>query len=189
MKRNILIFTIFVLVAGFTMWLLFAEKASAPVKEEQYVSEKFGISFSVPDGYFIAHEIMEEGSGERERYTIVLMEDTKENRDLVTGSSTPERDGPPTITIGIFQNNLDNYTARSFIEGTNFSNFKLSDGVISETTLAGEPALSYHASGLYENENIVVARQIFVYMFTAFYNDPRDKILTDFSETIKTVRF
>jgi hypothetical protein len=189
MKSNILIFTIFVLVAGFTMWLLFDEKASAPTREGQYVSEKFGISFSVPKGYFIAHEITEEGSGERERYTIVLMEDTKENRGLVTGSSTPERDGPPTITVGIFQNNLDNYTARSFIDGTSFSNFKLSDGVISETTLEGESALSYHASGLYENENIVVAHQDFVYMFTAFYNSPGDKILADFKETMKTVRF
>ncbi|TSC54673.1 MAG: hypothetical protein LiPW30_139 [Parcubacteria group bacterium LiPW_30] len=189
MKKNILIFTGFVLIASFIAWLLFVEKVSAPAKEEQYVSEKFGISFSVPDGYFIAHEITEEGSGERERYTIVFMEDTKENRDLVSGVSTPERDGPPTITIGIFQNNLDNYTARSFIEGTSFSNFKLSDGVISETTIAGESALSYHASGLYENKNIVIARQNFVYMFTAFYNDPKDKILTDFEEMVKTVRF
>lgn len=189
MKRNILIFIVFVVMIVFAWMFLFEDKASAPTKERQYVSGKFGISFSVPDGYFIAHEITEEGSGERERYTIVLMEDTKENRDLVSGVSTPERDGPPTITIGIFQNNLDNYTARSFIEGTSFSNFKLSDGVISETTIAGESALSYHASGLYENKIIVIARQNFVYMFTAFYNDPKDKILTDFEEMVKTVRF
>ncbi|MDZ4226851.1 MAG: hypothetical protein U1D26_00035, partial [Patescibacteria group bacterium] len=96
---------------------------------------------------------------------------------------------PPTITITIFQNNLDNYTTRGFVEGTNFSNFKLSDGNTTELSVGGEAGLKYSATGLYENDNVVVALPSYVYMFTAFYNSPTDRIRADFEDVLRSVEF
>lgn len=151
----------------------------------EYRSEEYGLSFAYPENYFIKeyHE-----TGERTRHTIVLMEDTPGNRDIADGKVVGT-ESPPTITITLFQNNLDNMSARSFVEGTSFSNFKLSDGTTVETMVGGAPALRYHATGLYENENAVVARPAWVYMFTGFYLNENDPIRTHFEELLTTVRF
>ena len=152
-----------------------------------YRSLKLGVAFSIPSGYFVSE--VDEGNGERAHSAIVLMEDTQENRDLVSGKGVLGREAPPTLTIGVFQNNLDNYTAKMFVEGSSDSNFKLSDGVLIETVVGGESGLRYRATWLYENENVVIARPEFVYMFTAFYNEKNDGMLERFEQVLKTVEF
>ena len=129
--------------------------------DKTYRSETYGISFTYPAKYFVQEMST---TGERIQATIVLMEDTPENRGLAAGNLSDGRGGPPTITIGIYQNNLDKYTAESFIRGTNFSNFKLSDGILTPYAVGGLSGFAYHASGLYENENVAVAQPEFVYI-------------------------
>lgn len=161
-----------------------------PISKEQndtsYISSEYGLSFEYPQGYFVAFE--QTLDGEREQHAIVLAEDTPAVRALFSnpGSAT---EGPPTITITIFQNDLDHYTLQSFVEGTNFSNFKLSDENKTETTVGGETAWRYRATGLYENDNVVVVRPEYVYMLTAFFNSPEDQILKDFDAILQTVTF
>ena len=182
--KNLIIFAIIVLGIGGAV-LLFI-----PAKTEQsmprYGSEQYGLQFTYPKNYFI-HEV-NSNSGERESHAIVLIEDTPENRALIAGE-IPGTEAPPTITISLFQNNLDTYTAQEFVEGTNFSNFKLSDGTYLEIMLGGEPALQYHATGLYENENVVVALPDYVYMFTGFYHAPTDPIRNVFEQVLESVTF
>ncbi len=165
---------------------LFFYPASEGGKPITHISSEYDISFSYPQNYMIALE--QTRGGEREQHAIVLAEDTPENRELFSnpGSAT---EGPPTITVTIFQNNLDNYTLLNFVESTNFSNFKMSDGTKIETTVAGEPAWRYRATGLYENDNVVVVSPEYVYMFTAFFNSPDDQILKDFDVILETVKF
>jgi hypothetical protein len=151
-----------------------------------YKSDELGVQFMYPAKYFVAYE--SSATGERNQHAIVLAEDTPGNRYLFSDSNSAT-DGPPTITITVYQNNLDNYSARSFIEGNNFSNFKLSNGVTSEVLVGGESGLRYSATGLYENINVVVARPDYVYMFTAFYNSPSDQILADFDVVLNSVVF
>lgn len=150
-----------------------------------YTSDAYGISFKYPGNYIVYEP--EYDSGERLRHTIVLTEDTPEHRALLNGEVL-NTEGPPTITINIYQNILDAYTTESFIRNTSFSNFKLSDGVLATTTIGGVEAFRYHATGLYENENVVIARPAYVYMFTAFYDSPTDKILADFEGILKTIQ-
>lgn len=181
--KKLIVFAVLILIAG-ALAFVYGEKPES-VKEAQFFKD-FGVSFSYPGNYFIG--IKQSLSGEREQHTIVLAEDTPENRRVFAGEE-PGREGPPTITISIYQNNLDSYTAKSFVEGTSFSNFKLSDGVTKEVLVGGEPGLRYRATGLYENVNVVVARSDYVYMFTAFYLTPEDKILSDFDKLLDTVEF
>lgn len=181
-------FLIFILVAlalvGGAVLLL--RPAGVQIRSTLYTSDEFGIRFSYPTKYFIAYESTV--GGERKQHTIVLAEDTPANRSLFSNQNLAT-DSPPTITITLFQNNLDNYSAQSFVEGTNFSNFKLSDGTIAEVRVGGEPGLRYSATGLYENKNVVVARPSYVYMFTAFFDSPTSQILTDFDNILMSVEF
>lgn len=57
-----------------------------------------------------------------------------------------------------------------------------------EIVVGGEPAWRYRATGLYENENVIV-RPEYVYMFTSFFNSPSDEIFKDFNEILETVEF
>ncbi len=183
--RRIILLIIIVLAVGTIFYL---DKKDSPEKlgDKKYQSESFGLEFSYPDNYFIGFE--DSFEGERNQHFVVLAEDTTENRRVFAGEE-PGREGPPTITVAIYQNNLDNYTAERFIKDTSFSNFKLSDGTLSEVTVGSEKGLRYRATGLYENENVVVARPNYVYMFTAFFLTPEDEIMKNFGSLLSSVKF
>jgi hypothetical protein len=183
--KKVWVVLILIIVLGGAWWLMSQEKADSPT-EQLYSSEELNLSFEYPEGYFI--EETDQSTGERNRHAIVIFEDNQFNRDLV-GGKILGTDSPPTVTISLFQNNLDNYTAKSFVEGNNFSNFKLSDGVQTETEIAGEPALRYQADGLWQSNNVVVARPDYVYMFTVFFNSPEDELVSIFENLLKTVEF
>ncbi len=151
-----------------------------------FEDKALGLSFEYPQTYFVA--LRQSSGGERGQYAIVLAEDKPEIREMFSNPK-PGTEGPPTITVTIFQNNLDNYTLQNFVEGTDFSNFKMSDGRKTEITVGGETAWRYRATGLYENDNVVVVRPEYVYMFTAFFNSPYDQILKDSDVILKTVKF
>ena len=152
-----------------------------------YNSSKFGFRFSYPKKYFL--EERELGDGHRYHYNITLTEDTEENR-LVREGKSPGREGPVAITIDLYQNNLDNYTADGWIKGTNNSNYKLSpDGTLDEVTVSGILGLRYRWSGLYEADNIVIARPDNVYSFAVTYIFPDEAIRTDFERILKTFEF
>ena len=186
MKKTtpILILGLILIIIGGVVLFFFPKATENDL--QMYTSETLGLQFLYLDTYFIAHESMV--GGERNQYAIVLAEDTPENRAFF--SDTPSAtEAPPTITITVFQNNLDNYSTQSFFEGSNFSNSKLSYGNVANVLIGEEPALRYFATGLYENENVIVALPSFVYMFTAFFNAPSDDILVDFDTILKSVSF
>lgn len=182
MKKLLLIAAVILLSIG-GLWLIINNEDSST---KEYISEKLGVSFQYPAGYLVKD--VDESTGERTRYSIVILEDTPGNRDFFAGQYS-EADPPPTITISIYQNNLDHYTLQNFVKGTSFSNFKLSDGELIDTSVANEPALRYRATGLWENENVVVARPDFVYMFTGFFDGPDDALIPLFENILKSVRF
>jgi len=183
MKKTYIVGAIIILIG---LGFLYFYPANKEQGDTSYSSSRYGLSFDYPANYFVALE--QTFDGEREQHAIVLAEDTPAIRELFSNPNSAT-EGPPTITITIFQNNLDRYTLQSFVEGTNFSNFKLSDGNKTEVTVGGETAWRYRATGLYENENVVVVRPDYVYMITAFFNSPEDAILTDFDEILKTITF
>lgn len=152
-----------------------------------YTSQALGISFTQPEGYFLAYETSQ--TGERDQHAIVLSPDTPEHRAFF--SKPPEgTEAPPTITISLFQNNLDKYTTDRFVNETNASQFKLSDGKTTDVVVGGESGLRYSATGLYDNENVVVARPAFVYMFTVMKSDPQDeKAVAAFDSLLQSVVF
>lgn len=152
---------------------------------QTYTSPNTGLTLTYPVKYFL--EEKNTGSPQRGRFTIVLMEDTAENKAVREGTG-PAREGPPTITIDMFQNDLDSYTADSWIRGTNDSNYKLSpNGVIATTSINGVSALSYRWSGLYEGETRVIARPDWVYVLSVTWLTREDALVSDFEAILSTI--
>ena len=182
-----IIVVIVVLVGGF-FWLnnyIYQEKQGDGGGEETsvptYTSEKYGISFTYPSTYQLS-EREAPGSALREHHTITLMRTV----DL----PAPEGgEGPPAISIDIYQNNLDKQTTEGWIRGSSNSNFKLSpEGRLASTTIDGKPALSYRWSGLYEGTTIALAQPDWIYAFTVTYLEPGADIVQDFVTVRDSVR-
>jgi hypothetical protein len=138
---------IYFYVAGFLADPNNNNQQNTPISTDAtYSSDKYGISFSYPASYQLT-EVDAEGSALREHHTIVLQRKT----DL----PVPEGgEGPPAITIDIYQNNLDNRTTEDWIRGDSRSNFKLGDGTLSKVVVDDKDALSYRWSGLYEGTTV-----------------------------------
>lgn len=138
-----------------------------------YANEQYGLSFSYPDTYELT-ERDAQGSAERAHHTITLIN----HADLPL---PVDGEGPPAITIDIYQNDLDHLTTSTWIRNDARSNFKLSpEGRLATTTVDGSEALSYRWSGLYEGTTVAIARTAWVYAFTVTYLQMGDPIVQDF---------
>jgi len=191
MKNNLIVSLLAVAVfSGMVFWSV---EQSVPTERigasamKIYSSQRFGFSFEYPARYFVDER--EVGNGEREHYAIVLAEDTPENRAMFNGTAIGARDGPPTIAIDIYQNNLDRLTALAWTKNTSDSNFKLGDGTYSTMTFLGAGAVSYRASGLYELSNLVLAKNDRIYKLSVAWLTPRDGMMEGFKKILQTIEF
>lgn len=174
MKIVCFILTLMVVVAGaYVLLTPQVPPGEAAPTMQTYMSPAYGIVFAYPDTYALQER--EVGNGERYHYTITLI-------DKEALANVPQNgEGPPAITIDIFQNNLDQLGIEAWVRGTSFSNFKLSpDGLISSTAVAGVPALTYAWDGLYRGESVVFAHNDNILMAGVQFLDRTDQIVTDF---------
>lgn len=147
---------------------------------QAYSNTTYGISFSYPDTYELK-EVDAPGSELRAHHAIVLI--SKADLPLPTNG-----EGPPSITIDMYQNNLDKQTTEDWIRNTSASNFKLGEGRLATTTISGMPALSFRWSGLYEGTTIAIADEKWVYAFTVTYLEMGADIIQDFVAIRDSVR-
>ena len=144
-----------------------------------YTNNTYGLSFSYTDSYILDEE--EVGNGERSHYTITLS--PKSAFPLPAGG-----EGPPTITIDVYQNNLGNLSLDSWLRNTNFSNFKLSDGKYTDTTISGSPAVRYHWSGLYEANTLAFIHKKSIIAISGMYLSQNDEVVKDFNSVVSSFK-
>ena len=145
-----------------------------------YSSEQYGITFTYPDTYALQER--ELGNGERWHHAIVLV-------DKAWLANIPEGgEGPPALSVDIYQNDLDQLPIENWIRDTNASNFKLSiDGRLAEVQVAGSRALYYRWDGLYRGESYALAHKGNIVVFSATYNATDDQIRKDFAQVLSSV--
>ncbi len=180
--RTIGFLVVLILVGGFflTQRIFFPQTPLIDSSSQTYSSDVYGISFTYPKNY-VLNEIEAPGSGMRKHHIINLMR--SEDLPAPVGG-----EGPQSITVEIYQNNLDNQTTENWIRNTSESNFKLSDGNLASTTLSNFPALSYRWSGLYEGTTIVTALPSWVYVATVTYLEMGSPIIQDFVQVRDSIR-
>ncbi len=110
---------------------------------------------------------------------------------LPRGYVPPEAgDGPPAISVQVIPNSK-NLPLDQWVLQDPRSNWQLAlqDGGLGSTTVGHEAGLAYQYSGLYNTSSVAVAHNGMVYLFTAEWNAPEDKIRTDFENLLNTVQF
>ncbi len=156
-----------------------------PANAKEYKNDTYGIAFAYPHDYFLDEYDM--GDAHRARRSIVLSEDNETNRAIREGRMM-ETEGTPSITIDIYQNNLDKQTVEEWVTGSAYSNFKLSDGTYEAVSVAGVPALHYFWDGLYRGESLVFAHKDNIIMLSGTYLEPTDRIRGDFGAVVQSFR-
>ncbi len=162
--RNWILTGIGVLVVALLAYYLFsitmmsgldgAGGVHAPVQTmEQYSSEE-GFAFMYPSSYALSSHPGAPGEGD----TLVL---------VPKGITVPQNsDGPESISISVFSN-AEGLPLEQFIKNKPVSNYHLTrDGVLTPGMIGGKPSLSYHYSGLYENDAVAVLNNGKVYIFS-----------------------
>lgn len=174
------ILVLIIVLTGVYLWMVASTEAPQTLVMETFDNATYGISFKYPSTYALQER--EVGDGHRYHYMITLI-------DKEALANIPQNgEGPPAITVDIFQNNLDQLSIEEWIRGTNFSNFKLSpDGAISSTTVASAPSLSYTWDGLYRGRSIVFVHDNNIVMISVTLLTPQDQIVGDFDQIVSSV--
>jgi hypothetical protein len=185
-KKIIAIIVLLIVLIGLVVFS--RSRSATPVDEtlKTYSSQTLGVSFEYPAHYYL--EEKNTGSPQRNRMTLVLYEDTEENREVREGTAPP-REGPTAITLDFFQLvENESYTPADWVRGISNSNYKLSpDGVITETSIAGREAVSYRWSGLYEGHSTVFMHDNNVVMASVTYITPEDEIISVFNNLMNSI--
>lgn len=148
-------------------------------EDKLYHSAQYGMSFSYPDGYQLFER--DEQTPERTMHSVILISDEYVNLESM--------EGPPAITVTVFEN-MENTSLEDWIKGNSFSNYKLSSQeTLTPVSVAGEPALSYEYSGLYETDAVALLHDGRVYLFTAGWLGMTDQIRQDFKQILDSVIF
>lgn len=141
----------------------------------EYSNSFFGISFSYPSDYIITeHQV-------NNNHQITLI--NKKDLPLPVNG-----EAPPSVTINIYENDKDKYTAEDWALKSKESNLKLGEGTISNILLSKSPAISYRWSGLYEGTTIVSANPKYVYTLNVTYLEMGAPIVQDFVKIRDSVK-
>jgi hypothetical protein len=143
-----------------------------------YRSATYGIAFTYPEGYVLAES--EAGNAERAHHSISITKATN-----VPAPTAGE--GPVSVTIDIYQNDLDRLSLIAWITNTSESNFKLGPGVMASTTVAGVEAASYTWSGLYEGESTVFLHGTNVVSVSGTHMDATDEMRDVYRSVLASV--
>jgi len=182
--------TLFTLVLVVVLALIgigyYAENYAAPDGMKLYNSDKYKISFSYPETYFVTEGIAP-GSALREHVSVMLVEDTEFNRKLMAGE-IEGTEGPIAITFDMYQNNTDKQSLLGWMNNASVSNFKLSNGTHTLTSVAGAEAVKYIWDGLYQGDTTAFIHGDYIVAASVTYLTPEDQIRKDYEEVLKTVK-
>ena len=108
--------------------------------------------------------------------------------DLASMAETPWGEGPATIDVRVYKNNqalsLMEWAQTHAVE----TNIEFAFELPTSTTIAGEEAIVFKADGLYASNVYLVENDGFIIMFTGWYVDESDIIVTDFKDVLTSVR-
>lgn len=153
-------------------------------KSATYKNDDLGISFEYrvrPDGYILIEQDKTQVP-HPDTVLFVSLFNEREYQELMA-SSVP-REGPPNISVLVFDN-PKNQGARAWADSNGMiSNIGAALSGISETTLAGVPAIRYLADGLYVNEIIIASNNNRIYFLVGSYIDENTPIRKDFLEML-----
>ena len=177
LKKLFLSVVLVVLLIGGVVFFIAMVNESGNSEMQSFRSEQYNLAFQYPTDYTLTEHVL--NAAQRYHVQEVLIDkDWQEPKD---------GEGPPAIIFGVYQNNLDQFTAEQWIRNNSASNFKLSDEKLIPVELDGAKGFMYHWDGLYPAEEIVVAKGDNIYYIIVMYLNFTDDIIDDFKRILPTV--
>src|SRR6478672_8291518 len=153
-----------------------ANSATLQTSDIFYMSDRFGFRFVIPSGYTI-----DSGANSSAKPASLEVIEIWNQADYLNRDNLPEV--PPIISLRIYSNPQKLPLAKWKGE--------LSYNDDRPLTVAGQPALAYSSTGLYESDNVLVSspdgRQVL--RFQAGYQNSRDRIRQAFQEVVQSFSF
>jgi len=153
-----------------------ANSATLQTSDIFYMSDRFGFRFVIPSGYTI-----DSGANSSAKPASLEVIEIWNQADYLNRDNLPE--APPIISLRIYSNPQKLPLAKWKGE--------LSHNDDRPLTVAGQPALAYSSTGLYESDNVLVSspdgRQVL--RFQAGYQNSRDRIRQVFQEVHQSFSF
>ena len=186
--RTIILVVLAIVIVGAGAYALSTKKAlspSSPVAEEpasdrRYTNFTHDLRFTYPAGYVLTEQ--EVGNAERGHYQVMLVRQA----DAVPPVNG---EGPTAVTVDIYQNDLDKRTVMDWITGTNDSNYKLGDGKLATSRVAGTEAQTYTWSGLYEGRTTVLAHEDDIIAISVTRLGEEKDLATVYDQVLRTLEF
>lgn len=194
MQKNTIISIIVLLVVIAVGFYLFGQDDSVVVPEdgevvvnEQVVKDtETGIQFEYPVGYHLDEVRPTEDFGDNFIKAYILM--LESDRQRLQEEEVPT-EGPPTISISIFEN-VNNQQAGMWVEDNpDLSNITLARTETSDTIVGGANAVQYRADGLYASNVAVIAHGGYIFIVAGGYIDEQSPTYQDFNDILESIEF
>lgn len=155
---------------------------------DTYRNTELGLEFTYATG--TKGYILEESTPRQDPNTYASLILTQKG-DYLNLKKNPPRDGegPPTISIAIFENLKKEELLRWAETHIQYSNLNLKNSPISNYELAGRTGLRYQGDGLYPFEIFITSHERYIYVLTGTYLEERSAIRNDFLTLMQSVRF
>jgi len=147
-----------------------------------YESSSTGFSFAYPDTYVLVRA--PESSELLEGVTLMIKSDYEELE-----ASTEPREGPPSITVMVYNNALGASPSQWVMAQPQLSNYGVATSDVLPTLVSGMEAVRYSWSGLYQGESVAVSHQNRIYIFSASWLTPEDPQREDLETVLSSVVF
>jgi len=191
MNRTLLIFTVLLGVLALALLgylYLYQRDVPVPVTIEEatenvrtYSSPAHGISFHYSPSLYLKEV---ETPSSRPLLSVVLVEDTIENRDVLEGRSTIAREGPVSITIEVYPN-PDELPAEDWVRSD--TNWTVRTSEVAPIGRGQITGVTYSWSGLYEGKSVIVTEGSRAYVFSVTWLTPEDVVLAEFDRLLASV--
>ncbi|PIR38305.1 MAG: hypothetical protein COV34_01715 [Candidatus Zambryskibacteria bacterium CG10_big_fil_rev_8_21_14_0_10_42_12] len=139
-----------------------------------------------PNGYILVEQGLVEGDDAdlQKIYVLMLEKDYAEFTD-----STEPREGPPAITMYIFENSQIMFPLQWAQNHAIYSNINTAALDVAEVTVGGANTIRYTADGLYMTDNVVVAHGGYVYVISGAHLANNDVYQQGFENLVKSIKF
>ncbi len=153
----------------------------------RYRNDDLGLRFEYrvePDGFTLVEQD-ESVTGHAALVEHVTLVRTDEYIELLT-SSVP-REGPPAITVMVFDNPSALTPREWATENPNVSNSTRTLSAMREVSFSGVPAVRYTSDGLYATDTIIAANNGRIYLIAGSYIDEASTLRADFLAMLEYV--
>ncbi len=181
MSKNLIIPGLLLILAGVGVWYFGTSDTTSPTENgttenQTYTSTAHGFSFTYPKDWELSERSMTVQGVKLETVTLIPSD-----------FEAPEGgEGPPSVTVIVGENTNGKALAewlnqfQSAIGGPAFD--------FTEGTFVGLPSITYTSTGLYEADNIAIARGNNVYVISGSWMTRQDASLQVFNQVVESFR-